>query len=158
MAILINNHWVVDGVVYSEHIPDSQYPAKLYKLVWVNDFTVRAHYNNHGHYLWTLDRGLCLEYCKQRQSLKLAKMGVIFRETPVPYTGKYKCEPGSKKSFGLRRDVASNDYCREYKEFDLVRSKRALVSLDYFAFGYQGCRGNSGVRSWKRSKKRKQWM
>lgn len=87
------------------------------------------------------------------ESRKAQKKGIVFRKDPIPGTGHSHC----KYARYFRTKIRTIQEKREYfKHPEFVRKKR---SFKYLPDSYESLRNiTMRTRSWKRTKKEKQWM
>lgn len=90
----------------------------------------------------------------------LEKHNHVFRGSPVPHTGYHYRQCTPKRQGGFRSEHDHNVMCENelnHEYGNLVRRKRAQTVRAGFDWDFF-YRSNRDERSWKRSKKRKQWM
>lgn len=137
---------------YPEHVLNPvSYQSWHNPLRWYVGYVVdRAKYDAYQSNRW-------LSY---RTKLREYRGGYEFRRGPVPGIHRYPNSVKPITSKGTRKEFSHNEICKaEFPELNLVRTKRNSYIKDYFWHDYDYEPSyNSIKRSWKRTKKRKQYQ
>lgn len=109
-----------------------------------------------------LNRNWITKYKMMHKGDRLRNGGYVYRQTPVPYTSKYKNTPYNKIKGALLQELRHNDITSEYEDeynVKIIRNKRKeTIELVNDDWDFYNDRARNGVKNWKRTKKRKQWM
>ena len=143
-------HWTPEMGYCYRYDPESQYDY------WHRDYRKFVQYE--VHYTDRTQMGyVIVERKKKELELQRALESVerewyIFRRTPVRMTAHYKNRIRPNRSNGMKKEAQNNYNC----DPRLVRSKRSQLvreGIDWdFFYNY------NSQRSWKRSKKKKQYL